>query len=128
MKPPGLHSLALNARFILSILLILSCLGSGCGTPPKPISKPPGGSKLTYWEFKELSGVDAEDGPEARQLRRDGWIFMGYSLPYPNEDVRIDFPAGYPVVMGKHGRYSSSSNSICAVAHFRRIAKVVDAH
>jgi hypothetical protein len=128
MKPPGLHFLALNARFILSILLILSCLGSGCDTPTKPTPKPPGGSKLTYWEFKELSGIDAENGLEARQLRRDGWIFMGYSLPYPNEDVRIDFPAGYPIVMGKQGRYTSSTNSIRAVAHFRRIAKVVNAH
>jgi hypothetical protein len=128
MKPLGLHRLALNALFILSILLILSCLGSGCGTTPKPAPKPGGGSKLTYWEFKELSGIDAENGPEAHQLRREGWIFMGYSLPYPNENVRIDFPAGYPIVMGKQGRYSSSTNSICAVAHFRRIAKVVNAH
>jgi hypothetical protein len=128
MKPPGLHYLAPNADFILSILLILSCLGTGCGTPPKPAPKTAGGSKLTYWEFKELPGIDAENSPEARQLRQDGWTFMGYSLPYPHENVRVDFPAGYPVVMGKQGHYSSSSNSISAVAHFRRIAKVVNAH
>ena len=128
MKSSGLHPRALNARFIWSILLILSCLGSGCTTPHKPAPKLAGGSKLTYWEFKELSGIDAEHDPEARRLRQDGWIFVGYSLPYPNENVRIDFPAGYPLVMGKPGHYASGTNSICAVAHFRRIAKVVNAH
>ena len=114
---------------LLALCLLLCALSvSGCDTPLKPAPKPAGGSKLTYWEFKELSGVDAENSLEAQQLRRDGWIFMGYSLPYPNENFRVDFPAGYPIVMGKQGRYSSSSNSICPVAHFRRIAKVVNAH
>jgi hypothetical protein len=106
---------------ILSLLIFLSCMGTGCST-----SKP--GRQLTYWEYRDLAGVDVSTNPEAQKLLKDGWIFLGYSLPYPKQNYRVDFPAGYPpVLMGFHGRYNSTGNAICPVTNFRRIVKIVDA-
>lgn len=104
-------------------LLVLA----GCESPPgtKTVAASPR-TKLTYWEYKELAGVDVETSPEAQQLLHDGWTFSGYSLPYPNENYRVEFPAGQPIVMGSPGHYFSVTNSLKTVAHFRRIVKVVD--
>jgi hypothetical protein len=108
---------------IFSAALCMS-LFVGCESAPKPNAAVTE-QKLTYWEHRDLAGVDVETDPQAQKLLHDGWVFTGYSLPYPRENYRVDFPAGYPIVMGYPGHYSSGTNSFTTVAHFTRVAKVV---
>jgi hypothetical protein len=111
------------AIFCVALCLLLLV---GCESAPKP-NAAVAGRKLTYWEYRDLAGVNVETDPQAQKLLHDGWLFTGYSLPYPRENYRVDFPAGYPVVMGYPGPYSSGTNSFTTVAHFRRVTKVVKA-
>ena len=108
---------------IFSVALCLLLL-VGCESAPKPKAAVTG-RKLTYLEYRDLAGVDVETDPQAQKLLHDGWVFKGYSLPYPRENYRVDFPAGYPRVVGYPGHYSFGANSFTTVAHFSRVVKVV---
>ena len=55
---------------------------AGCAITPKGSSAPKATQtvdtpKLTYWEYRELSGFGAERSPEAEKLKQDGWTYMG---------------------------------------------------
>jgi hypothetical protein len=61
-------------RIVIAVIGLLAC--AGCASSPK-VAKTTTTPKLTYWEYRELSGFGAERSPEAEKLKQQGWTYLG---------------------------------------------------
>lgn len=70
---------AMNRNNVVNLVALVTSafILCGCCSPPKTAHHKPT-TNLSYWEFKYLDGVGAEKSPEAEQLKKDGWVFVGF--------------------------------------------------
>ena len=86
------------SHIFLAAIGLLVC--AGCASSPK-VAATTTTPKLTYWEYRELSGFGAERSPEAEKLKQQGWTYIGTLAGQRNmaEDFGVVSASNDPVAM-----------------------------